>query len=144
MTRTVLISVGPKINTDKYCPSLTHSLRSDIRFLACILLYLNLKIINANICPRGSDPLYIVSYYIKWVTTSWTHSILQIFPGFLFSPFYTPFFCFHIFTFTLQLQFLPFNNFQKFDFLRHFVRSTAAANFKLFSTKIPVYQYLRA
>ena len=23
----------------------------------------------------SSDPFYIVSYYIKWVTTSWTHSI---------------------------------------------------------------------
>ena len=26
-------------------------------------------------CPRCSDPFYRVSYYIKWVTTSWTHSI---------------------------------------------------------------------
>ena len=25
-------------------------------------------------CPRSSDPFYIVSYYIKRVTTSWTHS----------------------------------------------------------------------
>ena len=23
-------------------------------------------------CPRGSDPFYIVTYYMKWVTTSWT------------------------------------------------------------------------
>ena len=28
-----------------------------------------------TVCPRSSDPFYIVSYYIKWVTTSWTHSI---------------------------------------------------------------------
>ena len=27
-----------------------------------------------TICLRSSDPFYIVSYYIKWVTTSWTHS----------------------------------------------------------------------
>ena len=26
-------------------------------------------------CPGSSDPFYIVSYYIKWVTTSWTHGI---------------------------------------------------------------------
>ena len=26
-------------------------------------------------CPRISDPFYIVTYYIKWVTTSWTHSM---------------------------------------------------------------------
>ena len=25
-------------------------------------------------CPKRSDPFYVVSYYIKWVTTSWTHS----------------------------------------------------------------------
>ena len=28
-----------------------------------------------TVCPSSSDPFYIVSYYIKWVTTSWTHSI---------------------------------------------------------------------
>ena len=27
-----------------------------------------------TIFPGSSDPFYIVSYYIKWVTTSWTHS----------------------------------------------------------------------
>ena len=26
------------------------------------------------ICPRSSGPFYIVNYYIKWVTTSWTNS----------------------------------------------------------------------
>ena len=25
-------------------------------------------------CQGSSDPFYIVSYYIKWVTTYWTHS----------------------------------------------------------------------
>ena len=25
-------------------------------------------------CPWRSDPFYIVTYYIKWVTTSWTYS----------------------------------------------------------------------
>ena len=29
-------------------------------------------------CPRSSDPFYIVSDYIKRVTTSWTHSKVQI------------------------------------------------------------------
>ena len=32
---------------------------------------------NTTICPRSSDPFYIVTYNKKWVTTSWTHSILQ-------------------------------------------------------------------
>ena len=27
-----------------------------------------------TVCPGSSDPFYMVSYYIKWVTTSWTHS----------------------------------------------------------------------
>ena len=27
-----------------------------------------------TVCPRSSDPFYVVTYYIKWVTTSWTHS----------------------------------------------------------------------
>ena len=27
-----------------------------------------------TVCPGSSDPFYIVSYYIKWVTNSWTHS----------------------------------------------------------------------
>ena len=27
-----------------------------------------------TICPESSDPFCIVSYYIKGVTTSWTHS----------------------------------------------------------------------
>ena len=30
-----------------------------------------------EICPVSSDPFYIVTYYIKWVTTSWTYSIYQ-------------------------------------------------------------------
>ena len=29
---------------------------------------------DGTVCPRSSDPFYIVTYYIKWVTTSWTQS----------------------------------------------------------------------
>ena len=28
-------------------------------------------------CPISSDPFYIVTYYMKCVTTSWTHSIIN-------------------------------------------------------------------
>ena len=28
-----------------------------------------------NVCTRSSDPFYVVFYYIKWVTTTWTYSI---------------------------------------------------------------------
>ena len=29
---------------------------------------------NHTVCPRSFDPFYKVSYYIKWVQTSWTYS----------------------------------------------------------------------
>ena len=29
-----------------------------------------------TVCPGSSSPMYIMSYYIKWVTTSWTCGIL--------------------------------------------------------------------
>ena len=29
------------------------------------------------VCPRSSDPFYVVTYYIRWVTTSWTYSIIS-------------------------------------------------------------------
>ena len=28
-----------------------------------------------TVCPRSSDPHYLVSYDINWVTTSWTNGI---------------------------------------------------------------------
>ena len=27
-----------------------------------------------TVCPRSSDPFYVVTYYIELVTTSWTYS----------------------------------------------------------------------
>ena len=33
---------------------------------------------KVTICPRSSDPFYIVSYYIKLVTTSWTYSAIKL------------------------------------------------------------------
>ena len=29
---------------------------------------------HVTVCPRSSYPVYIVTYYMKWVTTAWTHS----------------------------------------------------------------------
>jgi len=29
-----------------------------------------------TVCPKSSAPFYIVSYFMKWVTTSWTYSTL--------------------------------------------------------------------
>ena len=28
-------------------------------------------------CPGSSDPSYLVNYYIKWVTNSWTYSTMN-------------------------------------------------------------------
>ena len=30
-----------------------------------------------TVCPGSSDPFFLVSYYIKWVTTSWTYGRLD-------------------------------------------------------------------
>ena len=32
-----------------------------------------------TVCLGSSDPFYVVSYYVKWVTTSWTHSMFKNF-----------------------------------------------------------------
>ena len=29
----------------------------------------------STVCPISSDPFYVVTYFIKWVTTSWTYSM---------------------------------------------------------------------
>ena len=36
--------------------------------------YQSHTIIRHTVCPGSSDPFYIVTYYIKWVTTSWIYS----------------------------------------------------------------------
>ena len=28
-----------------------------------------------TVCPGSSDPFFVVTYYIKWFTTSWTDGI---------------------------------------------------------------------
>ena len=36
--------------------------------------WVTLKSKTYTVCPRSSDPFCEVSYFIKWVTTSWTYS----------------------------------------------------------------------
>ena len=36
----------------------------------------NIPLYLSTMCPRSSDPFYIVIYYIIWVTTSWTYSMI--------------------------------------------------------------------
>ena len=35
-----------------------------------------------TVCPGSSDPFYVVTYYIKLVNTSWTHSLGTIIVAF--------------------------------------------------------------
>ena len=37
-----------------------------------------LHYILTTVCPKRSDPIYIVSYDTKWVTTSWTNGNIRI------------------------------------------------------------------
>ena len=34
--------------------------------------------IRLTVCPRSSYPFYIITYNIKWVTSSWTDGILTL------------------------------------------------------------------
>ena len=62
------------------------SLTKDLSLVLCYLILYRLSsgklhnirrlILRDTVCPGSSDPFYIVSCYIKWVTTSWTHSSL--------------------------------------------------------------------
>ena len=40
----------------------------------CNILVLECRVADPTVCPRSSDPFYIETYYINWVTTSWTYS----------------------------------------------------------------------
>jgi len=45
-----------------------------IWFKKITVSYLFLQCLD-TVCPRSSDPFYVVTYCIKWVTTSWTYSM---------------------------------------------------------------------
>ena len=34
-------------------------------------------VVRSTVCLRSSDPFYVVTDYIKWVTTSWTFGIIH-------------------------------------------------------------------
>ena len=61
------ISLKERSNSVNYC-------KKEIMKFLCSR-HNNAIVLICTICPGSSDPFYIVTYYIKWVTTSWTHSI---------------------------------------------------------------------
>ena len=66
------------IQLEKGKKILTHLKEMDLHFYgsgSSFTNWHNVEYDYLTVCPRSSDPFYIVSYYIKWVTTSWTHSI---------------------------------------------------------------------
>ena len=50
------------------------SISNTIKILKCPYAGMEYLDIVYTVCPKSSDPSYIVSYFIKWVTTSWTDS----------------------------------------------------------------------
>ena len=46
----------------------------DIIFYVDILYFQS----KHTICPRSRDPIHIVNYYLKWVTTAWTYNSCMI------------------------------------------------------------------
>ena len=36
------------------------------------------ELTGCTVCPGSSDPFYMVTYYIKWVATSWTDGVWPI------------------------------------------------------------------
>ena len=54
----------------------THLVADNLTLPPIFLFHICFVLIT--VCAGSSDPFYIVSYYIKWVTTSWTHSSIFI------------------------------------------------------------------
>ena len=66
----VVISITNKWNGKFLMSSFfIHTAKPQCKQTFCVLW------IHQTVCPRSIDPFYIVSYFIKWVTTSWTCSI---------------------------------------------------------------------
>ena len=79
--RLSLIKQSFKLNTYTYRRGYRNPYRRVRDFWNIFFLQIRNKYANfgeklrTTVCSRSSDPIYIVSYYIKWDTTFWTHSI---------------------------------------------------------------------
>ena len=54
--------------------NITTRLKLDVNSVTKLRKVSQISTLIHTVCPRSSDPFYIVSYYIIWVTTSWTYS----------------------------------------------------------------------
>ena len=55
-----------------------YSRKLHIGYTLIVTEIFNLVFSGVTVCPRSSDPFYIVTNYNKWVTTSLTHSIILL------------------------------------------------------------------
>ena len=71
------------INSNSIIESLPEVLWRSLEQMKNILFFASyvfccVRIIAFTICPGSSGPFYKVTYYIKWFTTFWTHSIFVV------------------------------------------------------------------
>ena len=60
------------------CPFVSENNRkSKFNKKRCMVKYGQIS--EATICPRSSDPFYMISYYMKWGKTSWTYGMRRMF-----------------------------------------------------------------
>ena len=52
-------------------------MRTNLPRLYFVAGFLYQMVLQYSICPGSSDPIYVITYYVKWVTSSWTHSSLR-------------------------------------------------------------------
>ena len=53
------------------------SLNNNISFNKMYFYFKQLESLKITLCRRRLDSFYIVSYYVKWVVTSWTYSMIS-------------------------------------------------------------------
>ena len=68
-------SVNASPQSDLYTPSLT-SFHAPFPSIYAHYQSPPYTLFNDTVCQRSSYPIFVVSYYIKWVITSWTDGII--------------------------------------------------------------------
>ena len=73
------ISLDGSLPYDKSYDKIVNTTKSAYLILNIDNIYnLCTRTLESTICPRSLDLIYIVTYYIKWVITSWTYSNLAL------------------------------------------------------------------
>ena len=69
--------LGPELSFNLFRERENRYMNGSIDMLPCCMLDGNPDVSNTEhtVSPGSSDPFYILTSYIKWVTTSWTYCI---------------------------------------------------------------------